>query len=104
MVPVSIFFLFRHGNVDDRLDAAVYARVGSERFCGQWVVVGSLSARRVDEEAEADGQRFAAEEVAEESPVRIGASLGLWAASVICGFGEQGLVSGNEEDLQGWLS
>ena len=65
---------------------------------GKWVVLGTLSARTVDEEAEADGQRFVAEEVAEESPVRIGASLGVWAASLICGFGERGSASGREED------
>ena len=53
------------------------------------MVVGSLSARTVEEEADADGQRFVAEEVAEESPVRIGTSLGVWAASLICGLGER---------------
>ena len=66
----------------------------------KWVVVGTLSARTVDEEAEADGQRFVAEGVPEESPVRIRASLGVWAASLICGFGGQGSVSGREEDRQ----
>ena len=68
---------------------------------GKWVVVGTLLARTVDEEAEADGQRFVAEEV-EESPVRIRASLGVWAASLICGLGKQGPTSGSDEDLQGW--
>jgi hypothetical protein len=37
------------------------------------VLVGrSLSARTVEEDADADAQRFVAEEVAEELPVRIG--------------------------------
>ena len=44
---------------------------------GDWVVGGSLSVRTVDEKAETDGQRFVAEEVAKESPVRIGTSLGV---------------------------
>ena len=51
---------------------------------GKWVVKGALSARTVNEEAEPEEQRFVTEEVAEEeSPVRIGASLGVWAASLI---------------------
>jgi hypothetical protein len=65
-------------------------------------MVGSLSGRTVDEEAEADKQRFLAEVVVEESPVRIGASLGVWAASVVYEFGEQGSASGREEDRLGW--
>ena len=47
------------------------------------VLVGrSLSARTVEEEADADAQRFVVEEVAEELPVRIEASLGGWATRV----------------------
>jgi hypothetical protein len=48
------------------------------------VLVGrSLSART---EEDADAQRFVVEEVAEELPVRIGASLGVWATSDVWGF------------------
>ena len=54
-------------------------------------MAGTLSAQTVDEEAEADGQRFVVE-VEKESPFRIGA---LW-------FGEQGSASGSDEDRQGW--
>ena len=68
---------------------------------GEWVVGGSLSARTVEEEAEADGQRFVAEEVAEESPVRIGTSLGVWAASLICGLGER---QGGEGLSMAWVA
>jgi hypothetical protein len=46
----------------------------------------SLSARTVEEDADADAQRFVVEEIAEEFPVRIGASLGVWATSDVCGF------------------
>ena len=65
-------------------------------------VVGSLSVWMVDEEAEVDRQRFVAEVVVEESPVRIGASLGVWAASVIYKFGEQDSASEREEDRLKW--
>lgn len=48
-------------------------------FVGEW----SLSARAVDEDA--DAQRFVPDEVAEESPARIGTRFGVWAVSVVCG-------------------
>jgi hypothetical protein len=49
------------------------------------VLVGrSLSARKVEEDA--DAQRFVEEEVAEELPVKIGASLGVRVTSVVCSF------------------
>jgi hypothetical protein len=42
VVPISIFFLFLDGGVDDHLDAADYARVSSERFCGRMGGGGNL--------------------------------------------------------------
>jgi len=48
-------------------------------FVGEW----NLSARKVDEDA--DAQRFVEDEVAEESPARIGTCFGVWAMSVVCG-------------------
>ena len=68
---------------------------------GEWVVGESLSVRTVDEKAETDGQRFVAEEVAKESPVRIGTSLGVWAASLICDLGEP---QGGREIIYGLAS
>ena len=70
---------------------------------GKWVVVGTSSARTVDE-AEANGQRFVAEEVAEKSPVGITASLSVWAASLIRGFGEQGSALGRRRIVKDGLS
>ena len=63
-----------------------------------------MSARTVDEEAEADGQRIVAEEVAEVSPVKIGASLGVWAASLISGFGNRALRQGVRRIFKDGLS
>ena len=70
---------------------------------GKWAVVATLSGRMVDEYAEMDGQRFFAEDVAEESPVMIGASLCVGRKRSLR-FWEQGLVSGRKGDHQGWLS
>ncbi len=50
---------------------------------GEW----SLSARVVDEDADADAQRFVADEVAEESTARIGTCFGVRAVSVVCWVG-----------------
>ena len=65
------------------------------------MLVVSLSVRTVDEEAEADVRRFVAEEVAEESPVRTGARLGVWAASLICDLGEP---QGGKDIIYGLIS
>lgn len=45
----------------------------------------SLSARVVDEDADADAQRFVADDVAEESPASMGACFGVWVVSVVYG-------------------
>lgn len=40
----------------------------------------------MDEDADADAQRFVADEVVEESPpARIGTRFGVWVVSVVCG-------------------
>jgi len=48
-------------------------------FVGEW----SLSARAVDEDA--DAPRFVADEVAEESPAKVGTCFGVWAVRIVCG-------------------
>ena len=50
----------------------------------------------MDEDADADAQRFVADEVVEESPpARIGTRFGVWAVSAVCG-NDTGMGGGHQ--------